>query len=120
MFSMNQASSVAERHLLLLCSECGDDRPFVQPPCEDGHGVECPEWSCVDCGAAVLVAPPTQPDQPAGSGPSASAATGTDGPAADTTAPASTGPVAIPTPGTPTSGDRQGGQLVGAGQRIVA
>jgi hypothetical protein len=30
----------------------------VQPPCADGHtenGGECPEWACVDCGAAVVL-----------------------------------------------------------------
>jgi hypothetical protein len=31
---------------------------FVQPPCADGHtedGGECPEWICLDCGAALLI-----------------------------------------------------------------
>jgi hypothetical protein len=31
---------------------------FVQPPCIDGHidaGGECPEWACVDCGAAFVI-----------------------------------------------------------------
>jgi hypothetical protein len=40
------------------CPACGDERPFVQPPCADGHtddGGECPEWACADCGTAVLV-----------------------------------------------------------------
>ena len=40
------------------CPTCGDVRVFVQPPCLDGHhddGGECPEWVCVDCGAAVLM-----------------------------------------------------------------
>jgi hypothetical protein len=30
---------------------------FIQPPCTDGHtddGGECPEWSCADCGTAVV------------------------------------------------------------------
>ncbi|MFD0688777.1 hypothetical protein [Actinomadura fibrosa] len=31
---------------------------FEQPPCPDGHGEECPERVCVDCGAAVLVGSP--------------------------------------------------------------
>jgi hypothetical protein len=39
-----------------LCPECGDERDFVQPVCEDGHGAgDCPEWACVDCGTAVWV-----------------------------------------------------------------
>jgi len=31
---------------------------FEQPDCLDdhGHGVDCPEWSCVVCGEAVFVA----------------------------------------------------------------
>ena len=40
------------------CPPCGDIREFVQPPCADGHtddGGECPEWICVDCGAALLI-----------------------------------------------------------------
>ncbi|MDL4820125.1 hypothetical protein [Actinomadura opuntiae] len=40
---------------------------FEQPPCPDGHGAECPERVCVDCGAAVLVDPPlTAPGAPPG------------------------------------------------------
>ena len=41
----------------LECPECGGERPFVQPPCADGHGAECPERSCTECGAAVFVGP---------------------------------------------------------------
>ena len=40
------------------CPPCGEIREFVQPPCADGHtddGGECPEWSCADCGAALLI-----------------------------------------------------------------
>ena len=39
------------------CSDCGDEREFVQPACPDGHtedGGVCPEWACVDCGAALV------------------------------------------------------------------
>ena len=39
------------------CSDCGDEREFVQPSCIDGHtedGGLCPEWACVDCGAALV------------------------------------------------------------------
>ncbi|WP_242906673.1 hypothetical protein [Actinomadura terrae] len=28
---------------------------FEQPPCPDGHGEECPERACTECGTAVLV-----------------------------------------------------------------
>ena len=40
------------------CPPCGKITEFVQPPCADGHtenGGECPEWACVDCGAAVVL-----------------------------------------------------------------
>ena len=39
------------------CSDCGDEREFVQPLCTDGHtedGGLCPEWACADCGAALV------------------------------------------------------------------
>ncbi|GAA1572328.1 hypothetical protein GCM10009678_63720 [Actinomadura kijaniata] len=39
----------------MYCSACGDERVFERPPCPDGHGADCPEWICTDCGAAVLV-----------------------------------------------------------------
>ena len=40
------------------CPTCDDVTEYVQPPCVDGHtddGGECPEWICVDCGAALLI-----------------------------------------------------------------
>ena len=37
------------------CSFCLADRPFEQPPCDCGRGVDCPEWMCTECGAALLV-----------------------------------------------------------------
>jgi hypothetical protein len=49
----------------LHCSTCGDERVFEQPPCSDGHGAECPERVCVECGAAVLVDPPLTSPGPA-------------------------------------------------------
>lgn len=42
----------------LPCPGCRDERAFEQPPCMDGHGVDCPEWVCVDCGTALLVGIP--------------------------------------------------------------
>ncbi|SNQ46332.1 conserved hypothetical protein [Frankia canadensis] len=44
-------------HIVLDCAVCGVEQPFAQPPCADGHGADCPEWACVECGAAVLVGP---------------------------------------------------------------
>ncbi|MCM3925536.1 hypothetical protein ND748_28190, partial [Frankia sp. AiPs1] len=47
----------ADDHIVLTCAECGDERPFEQPPCADGHGSDCPEWACTECGVALLVGP---------------------------------------------------------------
>ncbi len=40
-----------------VCPECGDTRDFEQPPCSDGHGVECPDRACVECGTALFIDP---------------------------------------------------------------
>ena len=37
------------------CGDCQDDRFFEVPPCEDGHGGDCLDLACVECGAAVVV-----------------------------------------------------------------
>lgn len=41
--------------MLRQCAECGGERTFEQPQCEDGHG-DCPDWGCVECGMAIRVA----------------------------------------------------------------
>ncbi len=41
---------------VLVCVECGDERPFEQPPCVDDHE-QCAEWACVECGFAVFLDP---------------------------------------------------------------
>ncbi|MGH3328419.1 MAG: hypothetical protein ACRDPT_11595 [Streptomycetales bacterium] len=43
--------------VVLYCTDCHDERGFEQPPCPDGHGTDCPERCCVECGAAVFVGP---------------------------------------------------------------
>jgi len=37
------------------CAQCCDDRTFEVPPCEDGHGFDCLDLACVDCGHAIVV-----------------------------------------------------------------
>ncbi len=37
------------------CTPCGDEQVFEVPPCEDGHGEDCPDLACVGCGSAVVV-----------------------------------------------------------------
>ncbi|TDD74505.1 hypothetical protein E1293_29485 [Actinomadura darangshiensis] len=49
---------IAEGGSPLYCSTCGDERLFERPPCPDGHGEECPERACAECGAALLVGLP--------------------------------------------------------------
>lgn len=40
----------------LYCDGCQTTMLFEVPPCEDGHGQECPELVCTGCGAALLIA----------------------------------------------------------------
>jgi hypothetical protein len=49
-----RSDSVEIRH----CSGCGDERVFEQPPCADGHGADCPERACTECGGALLIGLP--------------------------------------------------------------
>ena len=36
------------------CAECRDDKAFEVPPCEDGHGADCLDLACVECGFAIV------------------------------------------------------------------
>jgi hypothetical protein len=48
-------------HALLFaadCPVCGRGGTVVTPDyCSDGHGAECPDRICVDCGSALFVDP---------------------------------------------------------------
>jgi len=48
-------SSALTARDLRWCPECADERPFEVPPCEDGHGADCLDLACLDCGFAVVV-----------------------------------------------------------------
>ena len=37
------------------CVECTDELVFEVPPCEDGHGEDCLDLACVECGHAVVI-----------------------------------------------------------------
>ncbi len=37
------------------CGGCQDETLFEVPPCQDGHGEDCLDLACLDCGAAVVV-----------------------------------------------------------------
>lgn len=49
---------------------------FEQPPCPDGHGAECPERACVECGTAILVGLPPAPAPATATGPASVPAPG--------------------------------------------
>jgi hypothetical protein len=36
------------------CAGCQADTPFEVPPCEDGHGADCVDLACVECGLALV------------------------------------------------------------------
>jgi hypothetical protein len=41
-----------------LCQDCDGEQLFEQPhpgSCPDAPGGLCPEWSCTQCGAALIV-----------------------------------------------------------------
>ena len=40
--------------VVMYCPDCAADRTFDQPVCADGHGVDCPDLCCVECGLAVF------------------------------------------------------------------
>lgn len=47
--------------LVRQCPCCGDERAFSTPPCVDGHGTDCAELACHDCGTALLAGPTVLP-----------------------------------------------------------
>lgn len=40
---------------LRWCSGCRAEQAFEVPPCDDGHGTDCPDLACVECGTALVV-----------------------------------------------------------------
>lgn len=49
---------------LRWCPECADERPFEMPPCDDGHGADCLDLACLDCGFALVVGVLLAADEP--------------------------------------------------------
>ncbi|GAC1440934.1 MAG: hypothetical protein NVSMB55_07350 [Mycobacteriales bacterium] len=37
------------------CATCATDSLFEQPPCEDGHGEDCLDLACVECGHGIVL-----------------------------------------------------------------
>jgi hypothetical protein len=48
----------------LWCAACVADSEFVAVDCADGHGDDCPERICIECGAAVLLDLHVEVEQP--------------------------------------------------------
>jgi len=48
---MSSTVSVAVR----WCTPCASEQLFEVPPCDDGHGEDCLDLACVECGHAVVV-----------------------------------------------------------------
>jgi hypothetical protein len=41
--------------LFLYCPSCDRECLAEAPPCPDGHGDDCPDRACVECGTALLL-----------------------------------------------------------------
>ena len=37
------------------CATCATESAFEQPPCEDGHGEDCLDLACVQCGHGIVL-----------------------------------------------------------------
>jgi hypothetical protein len=52
------ATAVTSPEVVLDCPDCLAERLFVTPGCE-ADGIGCDERLCLECGAAVVLVPPT-------------------------------------------------------------
>lgn len=43
--------------LYATCPTCAALRLVEVPPCADGHGADCPDACCVECGTALFLDP---------------------------------------------------------------
>jgi hypothetical protein len=44
--------------LFLYCPSCQHECLAETPPCPDGHGDQCPDRACVECGTALVLDAP--------------------------------------------------------------
>jgi hypothetical protein len=49
---------VSAELLFLYCPTCARESLAETPPCPDGHGDQCPDRACVECGTALLLDAP--------------------------------------------------------------
>ena len=40
---------------IMFCPDCRAEQAFERPCCGDGHGPDCVELCCVECGTAVVI-----------------------------------------------------------------
>jgi hypothetical protein len=43
--------------MFLYCPTCARETLTEAPPCPDGHGENCPDRACLECGTALSDAP---------------------------------------------------------------
>ena len=41
--------------VVLYCPSCEREGVAETPPCPDGHGAQCPDRACVECGTALVL-----------------------------------------------------------------
>jgi hypothetical protein len=44
------------------CPGCSVQTLFEQPPCDDGHGDDCLDLACMECGFGITLRATTQPE----------------------------------------------------------
>jgi hypothetical protein len=49
---------VSAELLLLYCPTCARESLGETPPCLEGHGDDCPDRACVECGTGLLLDAP--------------------------------------------------------------
>ena len=49
-----RSDAVTPEPLVLFCPTCACDCLTEAPPCPDGHGLDCPERACIECGTALV------------------------------------------------------------------
>jgi hypothetical protein len=49
---------LSDELLVLYCPTCARECLAETPPCPDGHGDQCPDRACVECGTALLLDAP--------------------------------------------------------------
>jgi hypothetical protein len=46
------------------CAGCSKQTLFEQPPCDDGHGTDCLDLACMECGFGITLRGLAPADKP--------------------------------------------------------